>query len=91
MIRSKKLQEAVILANAVVITGALLIGILSGKPGLAFEEGELVTYFSTLQLGACAVASGFNCYFVFSPAKKMVAGVRFLDCNGCGLCLWRFG
>lgn len=70
MIRSKKLQEAVILANALVISGALLIGILSGKPGLAFEEGELVTYFSTLQLGACAVASGFNCYFVFSSAKK---------------------
>ena len=70
MIRSKKFQAAVILANALVISGALLIGVLSGKPGLAFKEGELVTYFSTLQLGMCAVASGLNCYLVYSSAKK---------------------
>ena len=59
-----------IFANAVVICGALLIGISSGKPGLAFKEGELVTYFSTLQLGMCAVASGLNFYLVYSSIKK---------------------
>ena len=70
MIRSKKFQLAVILVNALVISAALLIGVLSGKPGLAFKEGELVTYFSTLQLGICAVASGLNCYLVYSSTKK---------------------
>ena len=70
MIRSKRFPVAVILTNAVVIGGALTIGVLSGKPGLAFKEGELVTYFSTLQLGMCAVASGLNFYLVFSSAKK---------------------
>ena len=70
MIRSKRFQTAVIFANAVVICGALLIGISSGKPGLAFKEGELVTYFSTLQLGMCAVAGGLNFYLVYSSIKK---------------------
>ena len=59
-----------VLANAAVIGAALLIGVWGGKPGLAFKEGELVTYFSTLQLGMCAVASGLNFYSVYFPARK---------------------
>ena len=59
-----------VLANAAVIGAALLIGIWGGKPGLAFKEGELVTYFSALQLGMCAVASGLNFYSDYFPARK---------------------
>ena len=59
-----------VLANAAVIGAAFLIGVWGGKPGLAFKEGELVTYFSTLQLGMCAVASGLNFYSVYLPARK---------------------
>ena len=59
-IRSKRFQLIVVLSNTAVIGAASLIGVWGGKPGLAFKEGELVTCFSTWQLGMCAVASGLE-------------------------------
>ena len=70
MTRSKGFRTIVICANALIIVIALLIGALSGKPGLAFKEGELVTYFSSLQLGMCSVVSGLNFFPVFLSEKK---------------------
>ena len=69
MTRSKGFRTIVICANALIIVIALLIGALNGKPGVAFKEGELVTYFSSLQLGMCSVVSGLNLLLVFLSEK----------------------
>ena len=70
-----------ICANALIIVIALLIGALSGKPRVAFKEGELVTYVSSLQLGMCSVVSGLNFFPVFLSEKNGRGSVFF------GLCL----
>ena len=72
----KIFKAIVILANVVVISCALAMGVSSGEPGVAFKEHALATHFSVLQLGMCAVASGFSlCFVLFSSTKK-----RLLEC-----------
>ena len=71
MNRSKIFKAFVILANVVVISCALSVGVSSGEPGVAFKEHALATHFSVLQLGMCAVVSGFSlCFVLFSSTKK---------------------
>ena len=71
MNRSKIFKAFVILANVVVISCALSVGVSSGEPGLAFKEHALATHFSVLQLGMCALASGLSlCFVLFSSTKK---------------------